>query len=580
AMRACSFPPGEHDAEAEHIATCIGEELQRDSACTISVLVRARTHLPAILAALRSHDIQFRAVDIDPLSEVQAVRDLESIRRALMHPADRVAWLAVLRAPWCGLTFADLWKLCCGDAVSTVRELLRARMPELSIDGQQRALRVIDVFNWAEQHRGRMPFYEWLRATWVQLGGMASLPADDEVALGAVQAYFDLLRKFESQGAAPDGPEFEAQLMLLYAPPNTAPDIRVEVMTIHKAKGLEWDVVFLPGLGRKPNGGNRQLLHWRERELNGEENVLLAPVDPAGEKSKHPSLAKYLSTLEKEAGREETKRLLYVAATRARKRLYLTTCAPDTPQPHKDSLLAPLWNVPGIREQFEQINITAQSCESEHVWRRLPAEWKLPVPPDPLHWEHARVPHTEGAHTYEWVGDLLPKIGTVVHAVLQQIAREGIQKWSAERISESRSLIVAALLAEGVSAAELDHSVLRAQNALERTLSDERGRWLLQLHEQAACELALTGTGNGETRSIKIDRTFIEDGVRWIVDYKTADREGAGREQFVAIQVEKYRGDLERYAKLMRHFDPRHEIRCALYFPLLQHFELVPITVE
>jgi ATP-dependent exoDNAse (exonuclease V) beta subunit len=579
-VQACCFPTGEYAAEAEYIADCIDQELKDDAKTGIAVLVRARTHLPAILGSLQSRGISFRAVDIDPLSEVQAVRDVESIRRALMHHADRVAWLAVLRAPWCGLTFADLWQLCRGDATSTIRELLDTRLSELSSDGQLRAGRVISAFEWADQQRDRICFHELLRSTWVQLGGMASLACDDQVAQGAVQAYFELLRKLESQGIVAEGPEFERQFGALYAPANTSPEIRVEVMTIHKAKGLEWDVVFLPGLGRKPNHSDKQLLHWRERELNGEENVLLAPVDPAGENGDSRSLAKYLALLEKEAGREETKRLLYVAATRARKRLYLTTCVPENPQPQADSLLAPLWKVPGLREKFELVEGTGTSSDGERVWRRLPADWKLPTAPDALRWESTRVAHTEEAHTYEWVGDLLPRIGTVVHSFLQQVAREGIENWSVERIAESRELIAAALLSEGVSVTELNGAVQRAQDALERTLADERGRWLLRSHEGARSELAITGTVNGETRSIKIDRTFVEDGVRWIVDYKTADREGAGLEQFVAMQVDKYREDIERYARLMRHLDTDHEIRCALYFPLFQHFEHVPVNVE
>jgi ATP-dependent helicase/nuclease subunit A len=580
AVRAFCFPAGDYRAEAEHIAACIAEELRNADVASIAVLVRARTHLPAIIESLQSRAIAFRAVDIDPLSEVQAVRDLESIRRALMHPADRTSWLSILRAPWCGLTFADLWQLCGGDATSSIRELLDQRISDLSEDGQKRARRLMKVLSCAQQSRDRMPFSEWLHAIWVQLGGMASLAADDEVTLSAVQAYFDLLLKFESQGSVPEGPEFERQFGELYAPANTSPGTRVEVMTIHKAKGLEWDVVFLPGLGRKPNHIGRQLLHWRERELNGEENLLLAPVDPAGGKSKDSSLAKYLSLLEKESAREETKRLLYVAATRARKRLYLTTCTPKNENPEKDSMLAPLWNVPDLRETFEQLDAAGEPVAGETVWRRLPADWQLPPAPDPLHWVRAREAHIEESHSYEWVGDLLPRIGTVVHSLLQQIAREGVENWSKKRVLDSRDLIAAALFAEGVSAAELEGAIQRAMDALIRTLDDERGRWLLAYHESAACELALTGPVNAEVRSVKIDRTFVDEGIRWIVDYKTADREGAGVEQFIKLQAQKYREDLQRYASLMREFDPQNEIRCALYFPLLQRFEIVTIDSE
>jgi len=56
--------------------------------------------------------------------------------------------------------------------------------------------------------------------------------------------------------------------------------------------------------------------------------------------------------------------------------------------------------------------------------------------------------------------------------------------------------------------------------------------------------------------------------VRWIVDFKTGRHEGGAVDAFLAREVERYRGQLERYARIVRALDAR-PIRLALYYPLV-----------
>ena len=87
----------------------------------VAVLVRARDHLAALVAEIRRHwpDLRFQAVEIENLAERQVVQDLLALTRALHHRADRVNWLAILRAPWCGLALADLHALAGDDHQAT-----------------------------------------------------------------------------------------------------------------------------------------------------------------------------------------------------------------------------------------------------------------------------------------------------------------------------------------------------------------------------------------------------------------------------------------------------------------------------
>ena len=102
------FVEGEDRREAACVIRRIQEARREDPDGSIAILVRARSHLLAITEALKATALPFNAVEIDPLADRSMVRDLMALTSALLDPADRVAWLSILRAPWCGLTLADL----------------------------------------------------------------------------------------------------------------------------------------------------------------------------------------------------------------------------------------------------------------------------------------------------------------------------------------------------------------------------------------------------------------------------------------------------------------------------------------
>ncbi len=111
----------------------------------------------------------------------------------------------------------------------------------------------------------------------------------------------------------------------------------------------------------------------------------------------------------------------------------------------------------------------------------------------------------------------------------------------------------------------------RALQALEESLSSERGRWILDPdHSQARSEFAVSGFWGGRLIRSVVDRTFVDSkGVRWVVDFKTGTHSGGDEETFLQREVERYRPQLTRYAKLLQKLDGR-QMRVGLYFPLLK----------
>ncbi len=578
----------DRDLEAQRVADIVQWEKSENPNKNIVLLVRARGHLRFIAQALRDAGHTFQAVEIEPLGERTVVRDLTALTRALFHPADRIAWLAVLRAPWCGLTLADLTALAGDDHRATVWTLLNeeARVQTLSADGAQRLTRVRGILAEFIAARRRATAARWIEGAWLALGGPACVAARAD--LEDAQAYFRLLETLEDGGDIADFGALEDNVAKLFAAADAQADARLQLMTIHKAKGLEFDVVIVPGLGYTPRRNDPQLLAWQERpRAQGESELLLAPIREASDPSNDGDpIYRYLDALEKLKAAHEDARLLYVAATRAKSRLHLIgqiDASAEEPAPRAGSLLARLW--PAVVGEFAGVQApelaepAADAPPAPQVIHRLPLDWT--PPPAPARVEMT-LPAQDAAHAsahdqveFSWASETAKHIGTVVHRFLQRIAEDGVAVWDAARVQALHAVYQRELKRLGVPATEMDHATVRVSAALAASVADARGRWMLDAHDEARAELRLTGLIDGETVDVVIDRTFIDEhGVRWIIDFKTSVHEGADRDAFLDNERVRYAAQLQRYGALMRMADLHdgrsdREIRLGLYFPLL-----------
>src|SRR6185295_13380384 len=128
--------------------------------------------------------------------------------------------------------------------------------------------------------------------------------------------FLDELEALE-EGGEVDLAALEERIERLYALPDLeAGEDAVEIMTIHRAKGLEFDTVIVPGLDRLPRSGQKPLLTWK---AFADGRLLLAPIDETGAGA-DPTY-KYVRELDRESDDLEAGRLFYVAATRAKKQL-------------------------------------------------------------------------------------------------------------------------------------------------------------------------------------------------------------------------------------------------------------------
>jgi len=565
------------------------EHRERD----IAVLVRARTHLSELIAEIRRRrpDLRFQAVEVEPLGGRQWVQDLLILTRALLQLADRVNWLALLRAPWCGLTLADLHALAADAPERTVWTLLEdeERLARLSADGQQRLRHTRAVLAEALAHRGRQPLARWLEGAWLLLGGVATLP--DATALQDARAFFDLVAREEAGGDF--GLDRLAQEVdKLYAAPDPHADGRLKFMTIHKSKGLEFDTVILPALHRPVQDRDQPLLLWEEVAAGTASRLIVAPLPQKKGRSGDPSPYSFLQLLEQERRRNEDIRVLYVGATRTIRALHLLGSARfddkkgELKAPPENTPLGILW--PLVERRFAETPVLATAQLGTPTGADLaafvPQLLRLRDPRASAPWDVAAEPVAEAdtTPTAALVLDLRPAteaaIGTLTHRYLELLADSDLAAWSKDRIDALRPAMEGWLHGNGLAGAAAREAAADVAAMLHTVLASDAGRWALAPRPAAAAEYALLRRGEGGTDSGPevhvLDRTFVDDGTRWIVDYKSSRLPGTPTPALLARQAEEFRGQLERYAALFA--DEGRPVRYGVLFTRYGQFVELP----
>ncbi|HNG60166.1 MAG TPA: UvrD-helicase domain-containing protein, partial [Cellvibrionaceae bacterium] len=229
---------------------------------TIAILVRNRAHGQYFLRLAQSAGLTPLAVDMQALAEHPAVQDAWVLTQALFNPADTIAWLSLLRGPWAGLSLSDLLQLRQQPGVTVMEQIpLCLAADVLPADAQLRLGRAWAVLENAWRERGRKPARWWLEGTWLALGGASCLGQEEDIS--NLERYWLCLESLAQQGQALSLTRIATALGKLYAAPSPKADARLQIMTIHKSKGLEFDAVFLPSLHKGKRPADKQLWLWQ-----------------------------------------------------------------------------------------------------------------------------------------------------------------------------------------------------------------------------------------------------------------------------------------------------------------------------
>jgi ATP-dependent helicase/nuclease subunit A len=626
--RLALFLEEDKDAAREAEARWLAREAARAAAGLpdgekIGVLLFARTHLRTYLRAFNDAGLAVKVKEGLKLADSLVVQHLHNLARALVRPQDDGAWAGALRGPWArvslnlltqvALTPGDLWP-------EKLRRFQDESLCPLDLG------KIIEGLLTAQAHTGRRPLAEIIKNFLDEAKGWAGMAAlAGPGALANARAYLDLLAAAEAGLPEATFTKADFNLPEAFQPPDPrALDAKVELLTVHGAKGLEFHQIFLPFLDWQPLKNESKTPPFLLEEIPGSRLHGLALARPYL-REKQSSLYLLLRTLKERRLIEEARRVFYVAVTRARRGLVMSAVIkPDSKgqhRPPKNSPLGWLWEhyqpatlIPGAPTAWPEPEMRVELVSEVPVWvttvpeaRELPQPWdfqpeflgyqlefpsQLAEKPEPStvsnQYAFAKelnvganlvfaldVGRTPGSPLHkqqpfdqeralESCNDDTPRVrGEVTHRLMETVSKGG---------ALPPVPAVAAALRQGGVAPEAAGRL--APEILAEVAACRRDPFLAGLLATASPSsrsewLLEDHAGPGRIRRGQIDLLAYDGQDWWIVDYKTSRPEQEKDwDFFITGEVDKYRPQLLAYRQMAARFQkiPPESIRLALYF--------------
>jgi ATP-dependent helicase/nuclease subunit A len=539
----------------------------------IAILIRSRTHLPVIEDALLEADIPFMVLGGTGFYSEPETRYLTSLLSFLVDPTDDVALYVTLRGPFFDIPERDLFFANLPPPIDNRQSTIANSMflwdrvkahaqPGTPLDAARTALD-----GWLAQVH-RVPLSRILEQALTERGAWAKFWEPQREA--NVRKFISIIEGWETSGDHP----LRILRQLEQAGANEPKaDVRtegrnaVQIITVHSAKGLQFPVVFLPGLDDKIRSANSSGDRLVIEEV-AEDDVLVSYIPDAGIRKTNEFHQRYV---QKEY--EEEKRIFYVACTRARDALFLTGIWGV--KSLVDTRLTWLVELLGLHEEGDgfalepelpgttcitpaQIPETptpaplARDGKAKEVPRRVPR----PSPLAPRPSIRAVTRHTPSDHAtydHESIG-----LGEVTHKVLEEISSGALDPRPTSLAPEVARLLRLAGLPDSLSS-----SVESTVHSLESNVAV----WdIIKPHPGSFAELPITYSDGETIFTGRIDRLIVTDTEVRIYDYKTFR---IAKKNIPALAKEYYDGQLKYYEAACSRLYPGKKVSTFLIFTAL-----------
>lgn len=502
----------------------------------IAILVRARSHLNEIIDCLTLEKIEFEAVKFQALNDYWLVRDLLSLTSAIINPNDKLSWLSLLRSPWCGLSLDDLLLVSKDLKEETFFYALENKKNLLSTVGQERLDFFLKAISPIFNKRGSFLLSDLLISCCERLLMNDFLTElEQEIKYLFLKTLISLENNLDFSIT-----QLQNSLTNLYTPSKQA---RIKLMTIHNAKGLEFDNVILANLNKTPPPNKPEILLVLE---NVAQKFVVAPSRGSYNKEEN-QIYKYIKFVNTQKEQFELMRLLYVAMTRAKKKIILLSTANFNQQEQcfkakKNTFLSFL--MPFFVDKFASLNPEIEEVEAKIIELKQNRIKQKALKNAPnINNELMLFEANEESEQRN--------IGILTHRYF-----EFEQNPSEEKIQFD-------LLNMGHTSVE--NSANHIKQMLENTKNDKAGQWIFKQRDSTQTEVPFSFIENKITKII-IDRLFIEDNTLWIIDFKTTAQGELPLEAFKKIMLKKHQKQLDNYETVLKNIY-QSPIKKALYLP-------------
>ena len=501
-----------------------------------AILIQSRTKLKEYEDALQAGHIPYRVIGGIGFYEEDEVQALMNTLFFLWNRDDKLALAAALKSALFGLTDRDIFELY-GDEQDVASALARQQP------------RAADLLNRWGAFAGLAPLSTLIHRIVEDSGAYVRFGRKNPQTVFNIDKLLDTARAFDRRGytTLQDFVDWVKNIRETEQREATAdmnlPGFQgsVSILTVHKAKGLEYPIVFLPGMNQQPkslSSGPRAIVDDRDGKVRMTIKDAASPV--------------YDELWERERGEllREHQRLLYVAMTRARDHLVMIGALADGKTPVKpDTWLDYLHRMIPMTDEVEQKTKGRVVLSSYPQWHAVAA----PVQPaaeiqtaaqgernsalvdtDAIRENLRPIPRSEMA---EWkkATDFIPRDnemfleklilqegprivspltrGSVLHRCLEDYTKTGAYSLDSIVTDFPDLMMLGDAMKQAFS--------LDATTVLDAVLRSEQFRWVFEQRPHSYSELPFLMRKGHDIVSGMIDRVVVEGAKGAVIDYKS-----------------------------------------------------------